>query len=237
VARFDGGYLRAGIQSERPLALGGKDMTLYVRLRDSAGSWTAPLFSQESPTDKYANILYGRDGSLHYLWRTEPVRRRPLDQSGSGGYGFNGQSNDFIDGVLRLRVPVTLIDPNSWHDVLVRFRGPNLELFVDGVLVDEEWPHGELFAFRAPFLIGAGYENGRLKAGFHGQIDHVALWSRALEDEEIVALAGGAEEVARRQREINGPVQTSPQYWKPPGYNAWAGDCMPFFHDGTFHLF
>jgi len=466
MAEFDGGYLRAGFLTERPLVLGGKDMTLYVRLRDSAGSWTAPLFSKEAPGDEYANILYGRDGSLHYVWRTEPIERRALGFGSGARYGFNGESNDrhdlapyrpgefavstltlneaglvtlfhngqkssgnidrgkqnignalfrvgakhndteflegdiaeilvhdrvlseeeraamesglrrkwglgkpepttdgplpsrglvlhldagdvnadpgrpgkpgplaawkdtsgsgrtlaqndrgkqpelvanglagkavvrfhgrqyldgpavlppgckqltfiavwkrkhaagsevifeqsspgdgrracllttggasgnaFTDGVLRLRVPVPLIDPNSWHDVLVRFRGPNLELFVDGVLVDEEWPHGELFGFCAPFLIGAGYENGRLKAGFHGQIDHVALWNRALKDEEIVTLAGGPEEVSRRERAINGPVQTSPQYWKPRGYNAWAGDCMPFFHDGTFRLF
>jgi hypothetical protein len=98
------------------------------------------LFSKEAPDDPYANILYGRDGSLHYLWRTEPF---------------------VADGVLRLRVPVTVIGPNSCHDVLVRFRGPNLELFVDGVLVDEEWPHGELFGFCAPFLIGAGYEDDK----------------------------------------------------------------------------
>ena len=148
-----------------------------------------------------------------------------------------GGGNDFRNGVLRLRVPVTLIDPLRWHDVVVRFRGPNLELFVDGVLMDEEWPHGELYEFRAPFLIGAGYENGKLKAGFRGRMDQVALWNRALKDDEIVALAGGAEEVARRDREILGPPQTSMQYWKPRGYNAWAGDCMPFFHDGTFHLF
>ena len=27
------------------------------------------------------------------------------------------------------------------------------------------------------------------------------------------------------------------QYFKPDGDNFFAGDCMPFFHDGTFHLF
>ena len=213
VAEFGGGYLRAGLQTEPPLAVLGKDMTLCVRLRDPAGSWAVPLFSKEGPADDLSNILFGGGGSLHYLWRAVP------------------------EGILRLRVPVSLINPKAWHDVLARFRGANLELFVDGVLVDEEWPHGELFEFCAPFLIGAGYESGKLKAGFHGQIDHVALWDRSLKDEEIAALAGGAKEVARRELEINGPVQTSPQYWKPRGYNTSAGDTMPFFHDGTFRLF
>ena len=27
------------------------------------------------------------------------------------------------------------------------------------------------------------------------------------------------------------------QYFKPPEANRFAGDCMPFFHDGVFHLF
>lgn len=27
------------------------------------------------------------------------------------------------------------------------------------------------------------------------------------------------------------------QYWKPQAAHQFVGDCMPFFHDGTFHLF
>jgi len=466
VARFEGGYLRAGPAGAPHVSLTGKEMTLCVRLQDSSGRWDALLFGKEDTDDRFANMLYGREGRLHYVWRTEPAERRVLGISGS--YGFNGESNDqhhlspyqpgefavsvlslddagvvtlfhngwkssgaidigkqsvgnalfrvgakhdhseflegdiaeiivydhvvsgaqraaiegylrrkwgvgaagtgtagqalpadglllnldaddvnadrdkpgkagplavwkdksgagrilgqsdggkqpelvadalsgkavvrfggrhyldgppvlspeanrftfiavwkrnhgsgsevifeqaspgvgkracllttggagsrggdFADGVLRLAVPVAMIDPAPWHDVVVRFRGPNLELFVDGVLVDEEWPHGALHQFRSPFLIGAGYEKGKLKAGFRGQIDHAALWNRALRDEEIVALAGGAEAVARRDCEILGPPQTSMQYWKPRG-QAYAGDCIPFYHDGTFHLF
>jgi len=213
VAEFNGGYLRAGLQTGTPLAIRGKNMTLYIRMRDLDGSWATPLFSKAALADEFANILYGSQGSLYYMWRAVP------------------------EGVLRLRVPVTLINPKTWHDILVRFRGPNLELFVDGVLVDEEWPHGELFEFCAPFLIGAGYENSQLKTGFHGQIDHVALWNRALGDEEIVTLSGGPKEIARRELEINGPVQNPPQYWKPRGYNTDVGDCMPFFHNDTLRIF
>jgi hypothetical protein len=469
VAQFAGGYLRAGAASDRPLTLRGKEMTLCVRVQDSTGRWSLPLFAREDRDDQHGNMLYGRDGRLHYVWRTEPAGRRVAGQTaGRAAYGFNGESNDqhhlsayragefalstltlddtgmvtlfhngrrhsgsidiekqrignallrvgakhdngefldgdiaeilvydrvvseeeraaiesclkakwslsgpgspgprggvasaglvlhldaddvnadrrqagkagplavwkdksgsgravaqrnsgkqpelvvnvlggkpvvrfhgqqyldgpavlpsgckrltfvavwqrthvsgsqviceqsapgvgrracllttgatgrsqdFVDGILRLAVPLKMIDPARWHDVVVRFREANLELFVDGVLVDEEWPHGALDRFCAPFLIGAGYERGELQTGFRGQIDHVALWNRALQNDEIVALAGGPEEVARRDREVLGPPQASMQYWKPRGYNAWAGDCMPFYHDGTFHLF
>lgn len=227
VARFNGGYLRLRSPGNQAIEPGGKEMTLCLRLAADANGWAA-LLARDAPGDPYGMILDGRDGVIRYQWRTEPAERRVNRPAGNV---------DFLAGVLRLRVPLSLIDPSCWHDVVVRFRGPNLELFVDGVLVDEDWPHGGLFGLGAPFLLGAGYENGKLRTGFRGRIDHVALWNRALRDEEITALAGGREEVARRDREILGPEPPSPQYWKPRGYNAFAGDCMPFFHDGTFHLF
>lgn len=228
VARFDGGYLVARGTGGRQPSVEGQAMTLLMRLQDPGGQWAAPLLARQAAEDPYGKLLFGRDGALHYVWRTTPLAQRARR---------SGSSRDMTDGVLRLGVPAAIVEPARWHDVLVRFHGPNLELFVDGVLVDEEWPHGALHQFAGPFLVGAGYDNGQLKTGFHGLVDHVALWDRALADAEIARLSGGAAEVARREREINGPAQTSPQYWKPRGYNAWAGDCMPFFHDGMFHLF
>ncbi len=208
VVRFRG---RQYLDGPAVLKSGAKRLTFIAVWKRDHAAGSQVIFEQSSP---------GRG------------RRACLLTTGSGG-----GNSDFVNGVLRLRVPATLIDPAAWHDVVVRFRGPNLELFVDGVLVDEEWPHGALFGFHAPFLVGAGYENGKLRSGFRGQVDHAAVWSRALKDEEILSISGGAEEVARRDRQFFGPPQTSMQYWKPRGYNAFAGDCMPFFHEGTFHLY
>ena len=56
-------------------------------------------------------------------------------------------------------------------------------------------------------------------------------------DAEILRLSGGKEQAAKRAREIVGPESPNPQYWRPRGYNAWVGDCMPFFHDGVFHFY
>jgi hypothetical protein len=231
VARFHGGYLRLGTAGDRQTTLQGKEMTLSIRMQASPDDGPAFLISKAESADPFANLLYRQGGHLRYLWQTEPLARRVVDG------GATAAAGDRADGVLRLAVPMKLIDPRRWHDVVVRFRGPNLELFVDGVLVDEEWPHGALRPIHMPLLLGAGYEGGRLTTGFRGQIDHVALWNRALTNEEIATLAGGPDEVARRDREMLGPQQATPQYWKPHGYNAWAGDCMPFYHDGTFHLF
>ena len=51
---------------------------------------------------------------------------------------------DFVAVVLRLQAPTDLIGPGRWHDVVVRFNRAKLEMFVDGVPLDEDWPHGNL---------------------------------------------------------------------------------------------
>ncbi len=162
-------------------------------------------------------------------------RRAALFAQGSSAPHY--ASGNFNDGVLPVSAPVDWLGRDSWHDVVVRFADTIVELYVNGVLIDEEWPHGALYRFQSPFIIGAGYSAaGQLQAPFSGEIDHVALWDRALKPEEIAALSGGAEHVARRDLEILGPEQQSLQYWRPRG-KAYAGDCMVTCKDGEFHLF
>ena len=162
-------------------------------------------------------------------------RRAALLAQGSTAPQYAG--GNFNDGVLPVSAPLEGIGRDRWHDVVVRFADPIIELYVDGVLIDEEWPHGALYRFQSPFLIGAGYDaGGQLQPPFSGEIDHVALWNRALTPQEITALSGGAQTVAQRDLEILGPGQQSLQYWRPRG-KAYAGDCMVTCKDGEFHLF
>jgi beta-fructofuranosidase len=191
------------------------------------------------------------DKAVEFLWRTTPLKDRVRAKYYNEGkptawfkFIVDGEAKydqvtqgDFVAGVLRLQAPIDLIGPGRWHDVVVRFNRAKLDLFVDGVLLDEDWPHGKLHRFMGPFLIGAGFQDGKLQSGFHGQIDHVALWDRALTDEEIAALCGGDEEAAQRDVEILGSAKRVAQYWRPRGYNKFIGDCMTFSHDGTFHVF
>ena len=188
---------------------------------------------------------------LEFLWRTTPLKDRVRPEYFQQAETPNllrwhtdweakwtpARKGDFVNGLLRLDAPLDLIGRNGWHDMVVRFDRVKLDLFVDGVLVDEEWPHGSLHEFAGPFLIGAGYHGGRLLSGFRGQVDHVGLWDRALGDVEVAALCGGTDEAARRNGEILGPRMPVGQYWRPHGFNTSVGDCMAFAHDGTFHVF
>jgi len=220
VARFAGGYLAAGQGAGGELNLTGKALTMCLRVRDPSGRWDTPLFSKHGGHERLVCNLFATD-------------------LGAGmALGFE-LGTDWNERPLQLSVPVPMVGPTDWHDVIVRYAGAKLELLVDGVLVDEEWPIGSLRTENAePCLLGAeSYGEGNVKAGFHGLVDHAALWGRALSDEEVALLSGGAEVVAERERAILGPPATSLQYWRPPGPNTSAGDCMPFYHAGRFHLF
>jgi beta-fructofuranosidase len=191
------------------------------------------------------------DKAVEFLWRTTPLKDRVAPKyynegKPTGWFKFvvDGEAKydqvtegDFVAGVLRLQAPLDLIGRGRWHDIVVRFNRAKLEMFVDGVPVDEDWPHGNLHQFQGPFLIGAGFQDGKLLSGFQGQIDHVALWDRALTNEEVTAISGGPEESARRDVKILGPRRPVGQYWRPRGYNKFIGDCMTFAHNGTFHVF
>jgi beta-fructofuranosidase len=145
-------------------------------------------------------------------------------------------SNNFMDGVLPISAPVDCFGRDGFHDVIIRFADTVVELYVDGVLIDEEWPHGTLHRFAGPFIIGAGFsEEGKVDTAFTGQIDHVAFWNRALTAEEIIALSGGKNILEKRNLEILGPRDICIQYFKPRG-KAFAGDALPFYSDGTFHM-
>ncbi len=197
-------------------------------------NWRTPFFDLFSDRSGSKQIK-GTTSCIEFVWGANPdqyiVDR--LENEGVGAPLIDEARN----GVMKINYPVALIGQDDWHDVIIRFTGPKLQLFIDGVLVDEEFPIGEMRSNATPFLIGAGIDDDGITCGFHGLIDHVAVWDRALTDEEISFLSGGEHEAARRELKILGIESDRLQYWRPRGHNTRAGDCMPFYHDGVFHLY
>lgn len=255
VARLEGGLLA----TESGLQITGKQMTLLIRARDRSEKWTGTLLAEHSPGTSCEAILFGSASdiralgireqrrlqdthSIEFLWRTSPLHERVIPEALDTDSPYSEalakkQNANCRSGLLSVAAMVGLIGPGLWHDILLRFDGPKLELYIDGVLVDEEYPHGELRMFASPLLIGAEINAGKVNSCFNGEVDHIAVWDRALSDSEIVVLSGGPEQVARRRLAIEGPPEPHLQYWRPPGYNMFVGDPMTFFHDGVFHLF
>ena len=138
--------------------------------------------------------IHGSRGVIEFLWGATnlPVpfeKRKMLPMKFPDAPLFRDASN----AVLRVMFPMELVGPRDWHDVVVRGTGAKLQLWMDGVLLDEEFPMGTTRAATAPRYFGAAQlADGKLLTGFRGQVDHAALWHRALSDAEIATLSGGA---------------------------------------------
>ncbi|MGD0092476.1 MAG: GH32 C-terminal domain-containing protein [Planctomycetota bacterium] len=202
VAELDGGYLDAGQGAGGALNVTGSALTVSVRLRNPSGVWGTPLFSKHGGHDQLVYNLYSLPNVIGFELGTQGAA-----------------------GASRTTVPVAKIGASAWHTVICRYDGTRLQMFVDGVLMDENFPKGPLREGNSvPCLIGAESVGGNIKAGWKGQIDHVALWKRALSDAEIERLSGGAERIAAaRKRFEEIPVL-------PPRPDLYQEKYRPQFH-------
>ncbi|MCE9544518.1 MAG: family 43 glycosylhydrolase [Planctomycetia bacterium] len=211
VAKFDGGFLEAGHGADQELDLGPRTMSVYLRARDPSGQWKGPLITRQSGPAKPVYRIVGSDASTGMI------------------LGAN-LATDGNNSLLQMRVPTDLVDATAWHDIVLRCDGAKVQLFVDGQWQDEDFLVGNIIQdAKAPTLIGGD-------GGFHGLIDTVAIWNRALSPDEIDTLSGGKEVVAARRAELQQKLAVPMQYYRPhhPDWNV--GDCLPMFHDGMYHF-
>ena len=210
-----------------------EDRQLWGGAVSTVNAW---MFKPDGPRS-----VAGSPVLLEALWGAQEANPARVAQVQAAARSAPGcpLAADTQNAVMRVGFPVQLLDPAAWHDIVVCFTGPKLELWVDGVLVDEEYPLGVMRRRTLPFLMGAGHERGELRTGFQGLIDHVAVWPRALTPLEIAALAGGAAPVRARELAILGDESPSLQYFRPRGHNRKAGDCIPYWDAAaeTFRLF
>ncbi|MFA5189395.1 MAG: GH32 C-terminal domain-containing protein [Verrucomicrobiia bacterium] len=170
-AEFAGGWLDAGQGGGGRLNLKGNALTMLLRLRNPSGEWNnGELFSKHGGHDKLVYNLFINGDNL--------------------GFEFGAEGNPRLAG--QVATAVSTLDPKQWHDMVVRYDGSNLVMFVDGAAVARTQAAGALRQGNAqPVLIG--------RRGFKGLLDHAALWQRALTDDEIIALSGGEEAMKARR--------------------------------------
>jgi len=128
-------------------------------------------------------------------------------------------------GLFRVTAPLRLIGSGP-HDITIRLVPPvwNLDLFVDGVLLDKEWPLGPMV------------EAGKALA-LHAAVASVQSDMSVLTDRQILEQNGGKEAVAARETKYFGPDRNTPPYFRPRGFNTNAGDPAPMFDGERWHLF
>jgi beta-fructofuranosidase len=250
VAQLEGGWLAAGPGEGRELNLTGDKFTALIRLRCPAASlWaTRGFFTKGGGHDRLVFNFFSHD------FDQGPEGMRLGCEIGvEGKAGLGGQ----------VTVPVAQIGATNWHDVIVRYDGRELVLFIDGVALSRKPATGRLRQGNTePIAIGAG---GAGDQAFPGLIDHAALWDRALDDGQIVALSGGPAVIQQQQSVFAKytPPPRQPSTWElvntsralaqkfqsdphRPRYHFQhpeAGDIMPgdpngaIWWKGRYHLF
>lgn len=126
---------------------------------------------------------------------------------------------------LVIGVPISILQTSKEHKLILRYMGYRADLFVDGVLLDEEWPMGG-FGPASPLTLET-----------NDAVSEIGSWNRVITDAEIASRNGGQATIKARADSLLGPQSPQVQYWSPRGYNTHAGDAMPFYHDGVFHVF
>ena len=109
-------------------------------------------------------------------------------------------------------VPLAMLpDPYGEHEVTLDFSsGVRWTMYIDGRLADND------FAFGYP-------DTAKMKS-----------WTI---DPDFVADASISFPGPRYRRTGEGGATAPVQYWTPAGHNAWVGDVVSLWHDGTYHIF
>ncbi|MBN1675068.1 MAG: hypothetical protein JXR37_28765 [Kiritimatiellae bacterium] len=199
-------------------------MTVRLRARLGEGGWNSTILDWGDDTSRCFRLFTRRAGEDREDFAWDDTQQNYLSFPAADGtcdvleaeVAFRNHNPDW--NRMRIGVPAARIGKGRTYEIVLRFTGPSLGLYVDGVLVDEDWPLGEVPTSPSALKIG--------DPGFGGAIERVEVWPCALSDADIVKYAGGPGAVAEREIEILGPENPRAQYWTPRGYNQWVGDVM-----------
>ena len=188
--------------------LSGSEATIYVRFK-----------LVEVPENGF---LLAKDGN----YRSRAYRMM-VASSGDSCWVNVSVGSDEIAGVHELNHFFSKKDIGKMQDVVFRFDGKVSQLYVNGILRDDEVTVGTLRDWNhRPVVIGRDYP---------GRIDHVVLWNRALTDGEIARISS----VVRLKEGL-------PDYYHEtyrPQYHFtakkhWINDPNGLvWYDGVYHMF
>lgn len=114
---------------------------------------------------------------------------------------------------MLIGVPLAMLDnPEGRHEVVLNFTGVYWTMYVDGKLVDNDFPLG------------------------YPQWKNTNLW---LLNPEFVSEAEIRLPAVRPERRQDVSAEQVPeiQYWTPRWHNAWVGDVVTFYNNGRYHVF
>ena len=114
---------------------------------------------------------------------------------------------------MTIGIPLAMLpEPEGKHEIILHFGGVNWTMFVDGELLDNNFPFGyPQWSEKSRWKVDAEY------------VKEAALYLPGVQPEKKPAKA----------------PQTAPgiQYWLPAGHNNWVGNVETCFFQGRYHVF
>lgn len=194
------------------------------------GDFPAPKDPHSTFTIRMRTTFTPSDEILAAITGVVTVRSR-LDQSGDrqrqnyAGFSLPDGSVPVLDASLNLHssehpawtnmtigMPLALLKQRDGeHDVVLSFTGVGWNLYVDGQMLDNDFPFGyPRWGERNPWRI----DRRRVKSA----AIHFPALSATNDTRSVTS-------------------HSAIQYWTPPGHNNWVGDVETFFHNGRYHIF
>jgi len=114
---------------------------------------------------------------------------------------------------MSVGIPLALLKkPEGEHEVVLNFSGPRWTMYVDGELLDNDFPFGyPQWSEKNAWKLDKEY------------VRQAAIYLPAIKPEGKPAKTPG--------------TASGIQYWTPPGHNNWVGDVATIFHNGRYHVF
>jgi hypothetical protein len=168
VARLDPGHFDAQEDLNQPRRWNATStgLTVFVRALMEERPWSHTFFSKQADGSTVNFRLFTTDDGA----------------AESAALGWEIQTEA---GRFNAKIPSESIETWRWHDILGRYDGERLELWVDGKPLASAPAHGSLVGNDGPLLIGAEQEGQSVSRMFRGQMADVALWNRALSGQEL----------------------------------------------------
>lgn len=153
----------------------------------------------------------------------------PTDRKGQNypAYPMPDGSVPVLEAALSLHLPVEpseardmhvgiplgmLNEPHGEHEVVLYFSGVRWTMYVDGELLDNDFP--------------LGYPHWKSQTEWEidpSLVSQAEIFSPGIEPQKVPL------ETPRTSEGI--------QYWTPEGHNTWVGDVATFYHKGRYHIF
>ncbi len=225
-AQFNGGWLAAGDGANNELALAGKTASFLIRVKPNNIKGFVPLIGKDGNAQSvaYRVALYEENGNVF----VEALI-----------------GNDHVTGAHQLKYKLPKETINEWHDIVFRFNGKIAQLYVNGVLGDQEVVVGEIRDWnQKPFLIGAqlssqaGYAtlaDKDVAFKFDGLMDHVVIWNRYITDKELQEYSGVKELTDGRPTYYGEKYR--PQFHFSARRNGLNDPNGLVYYNGVYHLF